>query len=191
MAEEILSMKNIIKSYYLGEEEQVILKGINLNINRGEFVSILGPSGSGKSTMMNIIGCLDKASSGQYILSGRDIKDLDENELAEIRSKEIGFIFQSFQLLPRLTALQNVELPMIYSGVSPVKRKEIAKKMLERVGLSERLNHYPNQLSGGQQQKVFIARELMKNPKILFLDEPTVGIDINGQKENQHCDSLL
>jgi len=177
MAEEILSMKNIIKSYYLGEEEQVILKGINLNINRGEFVSILGPSGSGKSTMMNIIGCLDKASSGQYVLSGRDIKDLDENELAEIRSKEIGFIFQSFQLLPRLTALQNVELPMIYSGVSPVKRKEIAKKMLERVGLSERLNHYPNQLSGGQQQRVAIARALSTNPTILLADEPTGALD--------------
>lgn len=177
MAEEILLMKNIIKSYYLGEEEQVILKGINLNINRGEFVSILGPSGSGKSTMMNIIGCLDKASSGQYVLSGRDIKDLDENELAEIRSKEIGFIFQSFQLLPRLTALQNVELPMIYSGVSPVKRKEIARKMLERVGLSERLNHYPNQLSGGQQQRVAIARALSTNPTILLADEPTGALD--------------
>lgn len=177
MAEEILSMKNIIKSYYLGEEEQVILKGINLNINRGEFVSILGPSGSGKSTMMNIIGCLDKASSGQYVLSGRDIKDLDENELAEIRSKEIGFIFQSFQLLPRLTALQNVELPMIYSGVSPIKRKEIARKMLERVGLSERLNHYPNQLSGGQQQRVAIARALSTNPTILLADEPTGALD--------------
>ena len=177
MAEEILSMKNIIKSYYLGEEEQVILTGINLNINRGEFVSILGPSGSGKSTMMNIIGCLDKASSGQYVLSGRDIKDLDENELAEIRSKEIGFIFQSFQLLPRLTALQNVELPMIYSGVSPIKRKEIARKMLERVGLSERLNHYPNQLSGGQQQRVAIARALSTNPTILLADEPTGALD--------------
>ena len=177
MAEEILSMRNIIKSYYLGEEEQVILKGINLNINRGEFVSILGPSGSGKSTMMNIIGCLDKASSGQYVLSGRDIKDLDENELAEIRSKEIGFIFQSFQLLPRLTALQNVELPMIYSGVSPIKRKEIARKMLERVGLSERLNHYPNQLSGGQQQRVAIARALSTNPTILLADEPTGALD--------------
>ena len=177
MAEEILLMKNIIKSYYLGEEEQVILKGINLNINRGEFVSILGPSGSGKSTMMNIIGCLDKASSGQYVLSGRDIKDLDENELAEIRSKEIGFIFQSFQLLPRLTALQNVELPMIYSGVSPVKRKEIARKMLERVGLSERLNYYPNQLSGGQQQRVAIARALSTNPTILLADEPTGALD--------------
>ena len=177
MTEEILSMKNIIKSYYLGEEEQVILKGINLNINRGEFVSILGPSGSGKSTMMNIIGCLDKASSGQYVLSGRDIKDLDENKLAEIRSKEIGFIFQSFQLLPRLTALQNVELPMIYSGVSPVKRKEIARKMLDRVGLSERLNHYPNQLSGGQQQRVAIARAISTNPTILLADEPTGALD--------------
>ncbi len=177
MVEDILSMKNITKSYYLGEEEQLILKGINLTVNRGEFVSILGPSGSGKSTMMNIIGCLDKATSGQYMLSGRDIKDLDENQLAEIRSKEIGFIFQSFQLLPRLTALQNVELPMIYSGVSPVKRKEIAKKMLERVGLSDRLNHYPNQLSGGQQQRVAIARALSTNPTILLADEPTGALD--------------
>ena len=177
MVEDILSMKNITKSYYLGEEEQLILKGINLTVNRGEFVSILGPSGSGKSTMMNIIGCLDKATSGQYMLSGRDIKDLDENQLAEIRSKEIGFIFQSFQLLPRLTALQNVELPMIYSGVSPVKRKEIAKKMLERVGLSDRLNHYPNQLSGGQQQRVAIARALSTNPIILLADEPTGALD--------------
>ena len=177
MVEDILSMKNITKSYYLGEDEQLILKGINLTVNRGEFVSILGPSGSGKSTMMNIIGCLDKATSGQYMLSGRDIKDLDENQLAEIRSKEIGFIFQSFQLLPRLTALQNVELPMIYSGVSPVKRKEIAKKMLERVGLSDRLNHYPNQLSGGQQQRVAIARALSTNPTILLADEPTGALD--------------
>ncbi|WP_304941322.1 ABC transporter ATP-binding protein [Turicibacter sp. TJ11] len=177
MVEDILSMKNITKSYYLGEEEQIILKGINLTVNRGEFVSILGPSGSGKSTMMNIIGCLDKATSGQYMLSGRDIKDLDENQLAEIRSKEIGFIFQSFQLLPRLTALQNVELPMIYSGVSPVKRKQIAKKMLERVGLSDRLNHYPNQLSGGQQQRVAIARALSTNPTILLADEPTGALD--------------
>lgn len=177
MTEEILSMKNITKSYYLGEEEQVILKGINLSIKRGEFVSILGPSGSGKSTMMNIIGCLDGASSGQYILSGRDIKDLDENELAEIRSKEIGFIFQSFQLLPRLTALQNVELPMIYSGVSKAKRREIAIEKLHRVGLGERLNHYPNQLSGGQQQRVAIARALSTNPTILLADEPTGALD--------------
>lgn len=177
MTKEILSMKNIIKSYYLGEEEQVILKGINLSIKRGEFVSILGPSGSGKSTMMNIIGCLDGASSGQYILSGRDIKDLDENELAGVRSKEIGFIFQSFQLLPRLTALQNVELPMIYSGVSKAKRREIAIEKLHRVGLGERLNHYPNQLSGGQQQRVAIARALSTNPTILLADEPTGALD--------------
>ena len=177
MTKEILSMKNIIKSYYLGEEEQVILKGINLSIKRGEFVSILGPSGSGKSTMMNIIGFLDGASSGQYILSGRDIKDLDENELAGVRSKEIGFIFQSFQLLPRLTALQNVELPMIYSGVSKAKRREIAIEKLHRVGLGERLNHYPNQLSGGQQQRVAIARALSTNPTILLADEPTGALD--------------
>lgn len=188
MSEEILSMKNIVKSYVLGDEEQVVLKGINFRVNEGEFVSILGPSGSGKSTMMNIIGCLDCSTSGSYILSGQDIKDLNENELADIRSHEIGFIFQSFQLLPRLTALQNVELPMIYAGIPSHERKVRAKEMLERVGLANRIHHYPNQLSGGQQQRVAIARAISTNPTILLADEPTGALD---QKTSHQVMSLF
>jgi len=177
MSKEILSMNNIIKSYRLGDEEQVVLKKINLKVYDGEFVSILGPSGSGKSTMMNIIGCLDTPTSGEYILDGRKIADLDETELAHIRSKEIGFIFQSFHLLPRLSAIENVELPMIYAGASQSERRKKAQKMLERVGLEEKTNHYPNQLSGGQQQRVAIARALSTNPTILLADEPTGALD--------------
>ena len=188
MSEEILSMKSIVKSYVLGDEEQVVLKGINFRVNEGEFVSILGPSGSGKSTMMNIIGCLDCSTSGSYIFSGQDIKDLNENELADIRSHEIGFVFQSFQLLPRLTALQNVELPMIYAGIPSHERKVKAKEMLERVGLANRIHHYPNQLSGGQQQRVAIARAISTNPTILLADEPTGALD---QKTSNQVMSLF
>ncbi|WP_278474069.1 ABC transporter ATP-binding protein [Turicibacter sanguinis] len=188
MSEEILSMKSIVKSYVLGDEEQVVLKGINFRVNEGEFVSILGPSGSGKSTMMNIIGCLDCSTSGSYILSGQDIKDLNENELADIRSHEIGFVFQSFRLLPRLTALQNVELPMIYAGIPSHERKVRAKEMLERVGLANRIHHYPNQLSGGQQQRVAIARAISTNPTILLADEPTGALD---QKTSHQVMSLF
>lgn len=188
MTKEILCMNNIVKSYQMGDEEQVVLKGINLKVNKGEFISILGPSGSGKSTMMNIIGCLDTPTSGEYILSNRKIADLNETELAHIRSKEIGFIFQSFQLLPRLTALQNVELPLIYSGVTPAERRKKAKDMLERVGLEEKLYHYPNQLSGGQQQRVAIARALSTNPTILLADEPTGALD---QKTGQQVMGLF
>ena len=188
MSEEILSMKSIVKSYVLGDEEQVVLKGINFRVNEGEFVSILGPSGSGKSTMMNIIGCLDCSTSGSYILSGQDIKDLNENELADIRSHEIGFVFQSFQLLPRLTALQNVELPMIYAGIPSHERKVRAKEMLERVGLANRIHHYPNQLSGGQQQRIAIARAISTNPTILLADEPTGALD---QKTSHQVMSLF
>ncbi|QUH21515.1 ABC transporter ATP-binding protein [Alkaliphilus sp. B6464] len=173
----MLSMNNIVKTYQLGDEEQIILKGINLKVDKGEFISILGPSGSGKSTMMNIIGCLDTPTSGEYILSNRRIAELDEVELAHIRSKEIGFIFQSFQLLPRLTAIQNVELSLIYSGVKPLERRKKAQKMLERVGLEEKMYHYPNQLSGGQQQRVAIARALSTDPTILLADEPTGALD--------------
>ena len=188
MSEEILSMKSIVKSYVLGDEEQVVLKGINFRVNEGEFVSILGPSGSGKSTMMNIIGCLDCSTRGSYILSGQDIKDLNENELADIRSHKIGFVFQSFQLLPRLTALQNVELPMIYAGIPSHERKVRAKEMLERVGLANRIHHYPNQLSGGQQQRVAIARAISTNPTILLADEPTGALD---QKTSHQVMSLF
>ena len=174
---EILNMQNISKSYYLGEEELEVLHNVNLTINAGEFISILGPSGSGKSTIMNIIGCLDAASSGKYLLSGNDIDDLDETELAKVRNKEIGFVFQSFQLLPRMTALQNVELPLIYTGLSYSERKKRAKAILERVGLSDKMRNLPNQLSGGEQQRVAIARALVTEPTILLADEPTGALD--------------
>lgn len=179
MNKEILSMNNIIKTYQMGDEEQVILKGVNLKVYEGEFLSILGPSGSGKSTMMNIIGCLDTPTSGEYILSDRRVAELDETELAHIRNKEIGFIFQSFQLLPRLSALENVELPLIYKGVPPAERIEITERMLERVGLENKKKNYPRQLSGGQQQRVAIARALAANPTILLADEPTGALDQN------------
>lgn len=181
--EEVLSMNNIVKKYILGEEEQIILRGIDLSIKRGEFISILGPSGSGKSTLMNLIGCLDVPSSGDYTLSGKDISSLNEEELSKIRAKEIGFIFQSFYLLKRLTALENVELSMIYSGVNEKERKIIAKEMLKRVGLEGKENHLPNQLSGGQQQRVAIARALATNPSILLCDEPTGALDQSTGKQ--------
>ncbi|MDR0930708.1 MAG: ABC transporter ATP-binding protein [Clostridiales bacterium] len=173
----MLSMKNIIKSYHMGDEDQIILKGINFSVNKGEFVSILGPSGSGKSTMMNIIGCLDKPTSGEYKLNGESIDNLSEKELAHIRSREIGFIFQSFFLLSRLNALQNVELPLIYSGISPADRKTRALEMLEKVKLTNKIHNFPNQLSGGQQQRVAIARALANSPTILLADEPTGALD--------------
>lgn len=174
---EILSMRDICKSYYMGEEELEVLHNVNLTIHTGEFLSLLGPSGSGKSTMMNIIGCLDVPSSGKYLLSGQDIDDLNEIELAKIRNKEIGFVFQSFQLLPRMTALQNVELPLIYSGLPASERQKRAKLILERVGLSDKMVNLPNQLSGGQQQRVAIARALVTEPSILLADEPTGALD--------------
>lgn len=174
---EILNMQNINKSYTLGAEELHVLQDVNLTIHAGQFLSILGPSGSGKSTMMNIIGCLDVPTSGTYLLSGNDIRDLDEIELAKIRNKEIGFVFQNFQLLPRMTALQNVELPLIYAGIPYAKRQEKAKYILERVGLSDRMKNLPSQLSGGQQQRVAIARALVTEPTILLADEPTGALD--------------
>ncbi|PRR81564.1 ABC transporter ATP-binding protein [Clostridium vincentii] len=174
---EIVNMKNICKSYYMGEEELKILHNVNLIINSGEFLSILGPSGSGKSTMMNIIGCLDVPSSGDYILSGNNINDLDEIDLAKARNKEIGFVFQSFHLLPRMTALQNVELPLIYSGIPSSERRKRAEAILQRVGLGDRMRNLPNQLSGGQQQRVAIARALVTEPTILLADEPTGALD--------------
>jgi len=155
----------------------MILKHIDLTVCENEFVSILGPSGSGKSTMMNIIGCLDSQTSGEYILSGNNVSEMDEVELARIRNKEIGFIFQSFQLLPRLNALENVELPLIYSKIPPHERKIRAEEMLKKVGLEDKMKHFPNQLSGGQQQRVAIARALVTQPTILLADEPTGALD--------------
>lgn len=183
MSGTILDMKDIIKTYRMGDEDQVVLKGVNLEVHKGEFISILGPSGSGKSTMMNIIGCLDTPTSGTYILDGRNISDQSQKQLARIRSKEIGFIFQSFQLLPRLNARENVELPLIYAHVSPGERRERAEEMLRRVGLEEKMFHKPNQLSGGQQQRVAIARALANHPTILLADEPTGALDQNTGKQ--------
>ncbi len=177
MENTFFAMQNINKFYQMGDEQAHILKDVNLQIERGEYLSVLGPSGSGKSTLMNIIGCLDVPTSGSYMLHGRMIEDLNEVELAEIRSREIGFIFQNSQLLSRLTAQKNVELPLIYAGIPPKERKRRACAMLERVGLSDRMQHYPNQLSGGQQQRVAIARALVGNPSILLADEPTGALD--------------
>lgn len=172
-----MEMTDIVKCYTIGDEEQVVLNHIDFNVSRGEFVSILGPSGSGKSTMMNIIGCLDVPTSGKYILNGREIADLDQIELAHIRNKEIGFIFQSFQLLKRNTILENVELPLIYAKLSRKERRERAASMLERMGLGNKMDFYPNQLSGGQQQRVAISRAVVTQPSILLADEPTGALD--------------
>lgn len=177
MPRKILTMEGITKAYRMGEEEQRVLDGIDFTVEEGEFVSILGPSGSGKSTMMNILGCLDTPTGGRYTLAGEDVSRLDEAALSHIRAKEVGFIFQSFQLLPRLSVLENVELPMIYAGVPVRERRRRAQEMLERVGLSEKLRHRPNQLSGGQQQRVAIARAISTDPTILLADEPTGALD--------------
>jgi len=170
-------MRDIDKDYIMGGEPVHILKKINLSIQEGEYLSVLGPSGSGKSTLMNIIGCLDVPTAGQYTLRGREVEDMDEEELAGLRNREIGFIFQNSQLLGRLTARKNVELPLIYAGVPPRERKKRAEAMLKRVGLEDRMDHLPTQLSGGQQQRVAIARALVGNPSLLLADEPTGALD--------------
>ena len=170
-------MTGITKSYWMGDEWSPVLRGIDLTIQEGEFLSVLGPSGSGKSTLMNIIGCLDTPTSGEYILHGRRVDDLEPDELARIRNREIGFIFQSFQLLPRQDALSNVELPLVYAGMPRQQRRERAAEMLRRVGLENKMDHLPKQLSGGQQQRVAIARALATNPTILLADEPTGALD--------------
>ncbi len=177
MPERLLEMTDIVKCYTIGEEEQVVLNHIDFSVDRGEFVSILGPSGSGKSTMMNIIGCLDVPTSGKYILNGKEIADMDQVELAHIRNREIGFIFQSFQLLKRNTILENVELPLVYAKISRKERRERAAAMLDRMGLGNKLDFYPNQLSGGQQQRVAISRAVVTQPSILLADEPTGALD--------------
>ena len=170
-------MEKINKFYHMGDEDMQVLRDVNLEIREGEYLSVLGPSGSGKSTLMNIIGCLDTATSGSYILRDHVIEEMTEAELADIRSREVGFVFQNSQLLPRLDAQRNVELPLIYAGISQRERTRRAREMLDRVGLSDRMHHYPNQLSGGQQQRVAIARALVTNPGILLADEPTGALD--------------
>ena len=177
MEDTFFEMTDIQKFYRMGDERMHVLKNINLSLRQGEYLSILGPSGSGKSTLMNIIGCLDVPTDGRYLLRGREVEGMTETELAHLRSSEIGFIFQNSQLLPRLTAQKNVELPLIYAGIAPRERRKRAEQMLDRVGLSDRKNHYPNQLSGGQQQRVAIARALVGNPSLLLADEPTGALD--------------
>ena len=173
----MIELRGIVKKYVLGEETVLALAGVDLFIGRNEYVALIGPSGSGKSTLMNIIGCLDSPSEGQYILNGRDTSSLRDDELATVRNREIGFIFQSFHLLPRQTALQNVMQPLVYRRMPPSERRERAAHALEKVGLGDRLDHRPNQLSGGQRQRVAVARALVGEPSLLLADEPTGNLD--------------
>lgn len=173
----VISIRNITRNFHLGNEVVKVLKGIDLEIERGEYVAIMGPSGSGKSTLMNLLGCLDTPTGGQYVLNGKDVSQMTDDELAEVRNKEIGFVFQTFNLLPRTTALDNVALPMIYAGATKAERKTRAEQVLSDVGLADRMDHKPNQLSGGQRQRVAVGRALVNHPSIILADEPTGNLD--------------
>jgi len=173
----IIHLEGIRKSYFMGKQVLEVLKGVSLDIFKNEYVALMGPSGSGKSTLMNIIGCLDTPTAGKYILNDQDVSEMEDNALAEIRNKEIGFVFQQFNLLPRLTALENVALPLIYAGLNKKQRNEKAKHVLELVNLTDRSHHKPNELSGGQSQRVAIARALVNDPSIILADEPTGNLD--------------
>ncbi len=181
--ETVIELKDIFKTYVMGMENLTVLKGVNVTIERNEYVAIMGPSGSGKSTLMNIIGCLDTPTSGDYILSGNNVSEMDDQELAEARNKEIGFVFQTFNLLARIDALHNVELPLVYSGMKKDERIEKAEAALTNVGLEDRMTHKPNELSGGQRQRVAIARALVNNPAIILADEPTGNLDTKTGEE--------
>jgi putative ABC transport system ATP-binding protein len=177
MLDAVILLEEIRKNYIMGKQELQVLKGISLNIQRNDYVALMGPSGSGKSTLMNILGCLDSPTSGTYILNGNDVSKMVDAELAEIRNKEIGFVFQQFNLLPRLTALENVALPLVYAGISKKMRTEMAMEVIHKVDLQDRSHHRPNELSGGQCQRVAIARALVNNPSIILADEPTGNLD--------------
>lgn len=177
MAQGIIHLENIQKSYFMGKNELQVLKGVSLDIFKNEYVALMGPSGSGKSTLMNIIGCLDTPTAGRYILNDNDVSEMEDNALAEVRNKEIGFVFQQFNLLPRLTAAENVALPLVYAGMNRKLRTEKAMQVLEMVSLTDRSHHKPNELSGGQCQRVAIARALVNNPSIILADEPTGNLD--------------
>jgi len=179
----MIEVKDVLRRYTTGDIDLIALNSVSLKIEKGEFIAIMGPSGSGKTTFMNLIGCLDRMDGGTYFLNGQDVSNLEDNQLAHIRNKEIGFVFQAFNLLPRITVLKNVELPMVYGGVPPKERKERAFSALKKVGLTDRVNHRPNEISGGQKQRVAIARAIVNNPAVIMADEPTGNLDTKSSIE--------